>query len=426
MASNNENLINKRDILAAREKARAKQDDNQWLQNQHVDLAIVVVVSLMLASGLVMLFSASMSHSIAEIGSGTFYFLRQVLATVLGVIVMFVLSRFNIKVFDKPLFALIAYTVSLLLLTLTLLSDPINNARRWITIPGFGAFQPSELTKVVLVYTIAVYESWLAKQRAAHIITRAPGVKGALKDAWYDIGIPVLLLILPSVIMVMQPHFSGIIILALVAFTALLASGLSKRNWITGVIVGIILVAIALTALFFLEPVLPENISSKFAHVTTRLEIFSGSDAATEAELYQSKQALIAIGSGGLTGVGLGQGKQKTNYLPEVHNDYIFSSIVEETGFLGGLFVVVLFLIFFLLGMRIAYKASSAYGQIVAAGISTLITLQAFLNIAVNVGAIPPTGISLPFFSYGGTSNLFFLIGVGLILNVSKYGVRNR
>ena len=334
MASNNENLINKRDILAAREKARAKQDDNQWLQNQHVDLAIVVVVSLMLASGLVMLFSASMSHSIAEIGSGTFYFLRQVLATVLGVIVMFVLSRFNIKVFDKPLFALIAYTVSLLLLTLTLLSDPINNARRWITIPGFGAFQPSELTKVVLVYTIAVYESWLAKQRAAHIITRAPGVKGALKDAWYDIGIPVLLLILPSVIMVMQPHFSGIIILALVAFTALLASGLSKRSWITGVIVGIILVAIALTALFFLEPVLPENISSKFAHVTTRLEIFSGSDAATEAELYQSKQALIAIGSGGLTGVGLGQGKQKTNYLPEVHNDYIFSSIVEETGFL--------------------------------------------------------------------------------------------
>lgn len=426
MASNNENLINKRDILAAREKARAKQDDNQWLQNQHVDLAIVVVVSLMLASGLVMLFSASMSHSIAEIGSGTFYFLRQVLATVLGVIVMFVLSRFNIKVFDKPLFALIAYTVSLLLLTLTLLSDPINNARRWITIPGFGAFQPSELTKVVLVYTIAVYESWLAKQRAAHIITRAPGVKGALKDAWYDIGIPVLLLILPSVIMVMQPHFSGIIILALVAFTALLASGLSKRSWITGVIVGIILVAIALTALFFLEPVLPENISSKFAHVTTRLEIFSGSDAATEAELYQSKQALIAIGSGGLTGVGLGQGKQKTNYLPEVHNDYIFSSIVEETGFLGGLFVVVLFLIFFLLGMRIAYKASSVYGQIVAAGISTLITLQAFLNIAVNVGAIPPTGISLPFFSYGGTSNLFFLIGVGLILNVSKYGVRNR
>lgn len=426
MASNNENLINKRDILAAREKARAKQDDNQWLQNQHVDLAIVVVVSLMLASGLVMLFSASMSHSIAEIGSGTFYFLRQVLATVLGVIVMFVLSRFNIKVFDKPLFALIAYTVSLLLLTLTLLSDPINNARRWITIPGFGAFQPSELTKVVLVYTIAVYESWLAKQRAAHIITRAPGVKGALKDAWYDIGIPVLLLILPSVIMVMQPHFSGIIILALVAFTALLASGLSKRSWITGVIVGIILVAIALTALFFLEPVLPENISSKFAHVTTRLEIFSGSDAATEAELYQSKQALIAIGSGGLTGVGLGQGKQKTNYLPEVHNDYIFSSIVEETGFLGGLFVVVLFLIFFLLGMRIAYKASSVYGQIVAAGISTLITLQAFLNIAVNVGAIPPTGISIPFFSYGGTSNLFFLIGVGLILNVSKYGVRNR
>ena len=99
---------------------------------------------------------------------------------------------------------------------------------------------------------------------------------------------------------------------------------------------------------------------------------------------------------------------------------------MEETGFLGGLFVVVLFLIFFLLGMRIAYKASSVYGQIVAAGISTLITLQAFLNIAVNVGAIPPTGISLPFFSYGGTSNLFFLIGVGLILNVSKYGVRNR
>lgn len=400
-------------------------NSSHWRSSIQIDAGIIIVVVLMLAFGLVMLFSASMSESITEGSSSTSYLVRQTAASLIGVGVMYILSRFNLKVFDKPIFAVIAYLVSLILLILTLFTDPINGARRWLSIPGFGTFQPSELTKVVTVYTIAVYESWLFKERASGKYARKTGLSGAIQDALLDIVVPVGFTLVPIAVMSMQTHMSGIIIILLVAFATLLAAGLPLRSWLVAAVIGLAVIAVGAAGIAAAWPILPDSITGRFGHVFTRLNIFMGDSSVTETDLYQSNQAFIAIGSGGLTGVGLGQGRQKNNYLPEVHNDYIFSSIVEETGFIGGLFVIIIFAAFFILGMRVAYKSSSVYAQIVATGISTLITLQAILNVAVNVGIVPPTGISLPFFSYGGTSNLFFLIGVGLLLNVSKYGVRN-
>ncbi len=397
---------------------------------QRVDAGIVIVLVLMLCFGLVMLFSASMSASISQDGGGTSYLVRQLSANILGVIAIFFLTKFNIKAFDRPQIAAFFYFLSILLLFLTYFSEPINNAQRWLKIPLFGNFQPSELTKIVVVYTVACYHSHLNKLRAVGRFPRGKGFKGAMKDAWLDLILPMLILLLPMLIVLFQPHFSGFGILLMIAVVSLIAAGVPLRSWLISIALALIISAAGLGIFAASEPLIPEEYKEQytnlFAHVETRINIFQDSEDVSEAAVYQSRQSRIAIGSGGLTGVGLGQGKQKNNYLPEGHNDYIFSNIVEEIGLIGGIAVMALFLIFFILGLRITFRASSVYGQIVAGGITTLITVQALLNLAVNVGVIPPTGISLPFFSYGGTSNLFFLIGIGLLLNVSKYGMRKR
>ena len=425
MAENLEKNNRERRVLGSESVDSEKSFENNWQRPLHVDVGIVIVSVIMLAFGLVMLFSASMSYSLIESNTGTSYLIRQMLATSLGFFFMIALSKFSMKIFDHPIFATFVYMFSLILLVLTLFSAPQNGARRWLTIPVFGTFQPSEFTKVVIVYTIAVYQSWLIKQRAQGKFEREAGIRGAIKDAFLDILLPLLLVAMPVAIMSLQTHMSGIMIILLISFASLLAAGIPTRSWLTASFILIIIVAALALILVSIWSSLPESITGRFGHVFTRLEIFSDSETVSPDKVYQINQGLISLGSGGWFGVGLGRGKQKHKYLPEVHNDYIFSSIVEELGFVGGMFVLGLFIIFLILGYRVAYRSSSVYAQIVATGISSLVTLQAVLNVAVNVIAIPPTGISLPFFSYGGTSNLFFLIGVGLLLNVSKFGVRD-
>lgn len=396
---------------------------------QRVDAGIVIVTVLMLCFGLVMLFSASMMESIAEEGVGTSYLQRQLIANVLGIAIIFALTRFSMKRVDIKGFAVFAYVLCTILLFMCYFFEPFNNARRWIRgVPFFGSFQPSELMKVVMVYCMAVYQSELNKKRAAGegVYARRGGFKGSMQAAFFDIILPMLIALVPILLVLFQPHLSGALILLATVLICLLAAGLPFKSWLISGVIGLITGTGLFGIYTVLKPFLSLNLQDYFAHVITRLNIFSKSKEVSEAAIYQSRQSLIAIGSGGWTGLGLGQGKQKSNYLPEGHNDYIFSNIVEELGFVGGLFILLLFLLFFILGMRIAFKAKSLYAQIVAAGIVSLITIQALLNIAVNVQVIPPTGISLPFFSYGGTSNLFFLIGIGMLLNVSKFSVHRK
>lgn len=394
------------------------------VDEQRADAGIIIVMVLMLCFGLVMLFSASMSASISQDGAGTSYLFRQLFANTLGLIAIFFLTKFNIKVFDKPQIAAFFYFLTILLIFLTYFTKPINGAKRWLQVPLFGTFQPSELAKIVIVYTLACYHSHLNKMRAIGKFPREKGLWGAFKSAFMDLILPMIIVMVPMVLVLFQPHFSGFGILLMISVITLIASGAPLKSWIISLLLASIIFAAGLGLFFAVKPLIPEKYSNLFAHVETRINIFQQDEDVDEAAIYQSRQSLIAIGSGGLTGVGIGQGKQKNNYLPEGHNDYIFSNIVEETGLIGGVSIMVLFLIFFVLGLRITFRASSVYAQIVAGGITSLITVQALLNLAVNVQVIPPTGISLPFFSYGGTSNLFFLIGIGLLLNVSKYGMR--
>ena len=176
-----------------------------------------------------------------------------------------------------------------------------------------------------------------------------------------------------------------------------------------------------------------KKLEKNFAHVVTRLNIFSSMNAeeeeektADEDDTYQIEQSIIAIGSGGMTGVGFGNSRQKYMYLPEAHNDYVYSIICEELGFVGGLVIMLLFWAFALAGFMISWQADSLFTRILTTGYTALLTLQAFLNIGVATGAIPPTGITLPFFSYGGTANFFFMISVGMILSVSRSGRKRK
>jgi cell division protein FtsW len=169
---------------------------------------------------------------------------------------------------------------------------------------------------------------------------------------------------------------------------------------------------------------LQDSLKSNFRHVTERIDTFLHPESASSDDTYQIDQSIIAIGSGGLTGLGLGAGRQKYNYLPEAHNDFVFAIIGEELGFVGTTAVLLLFVLFMLIGVSITARASDSFAAILAGGYTMLISIQAFLNIAVATRTIPATGISLPFFSYGGSSNFFFLIAIGLILSVSRTGQR--
>lgn len=267
---------------------------------------------------------------------------------------------------------------------------------------------------------------------------RLPGFKGLLLDTWWDIYLPVLVAGTNILLVLVQPHASAFIILSVMLLICMMAAGIRWRSWVLG---GTTLLALGVALVVLLSalmPHLPESFSSRWQHVERRISVFFSmiqdeadvaeggviaelGDQASDDDLYQSRQALIAIGSGGLTGQGLGQGRQKYNFLPEGHNDYIFSNIAEELGFIGALLVLGLFLVFFIQGISVALRTTTNYAQIIATGYSFLITIQAALSIGVNLAVLPPTGISLPFFSYGGTSNLFFLLSIGLLLNVSKY-----
>ncbi|HEY5466076.1 MAG TPA: FtsW/RodA/SpoVE family cell cycle protein, partial [Clostridia bacterium] len=190
-----------------------------------------------------------------------------------------------------------------------------------------------------------------------------------------------------------------------------------------GLLILMILILVVVIAFaFIVMPLMPADYLDQYDYWGRRINIFTNSEDASQDDLHQSEQSKIAIGSGGLTGVGLGQGRQKFNYLPEEFNDYVFAILAEELGLAGSMSVILLFTALLLMGTAAAMKTSGPFPTIIIFGYTSLIAMQAFLNIGVAAGVLPPTGISLPLFSYGGTSNLFFLLGIGLLLGASRSG----
>ena len=400
----------------------------------HVNFGIVIIVLVMMAFGIVMLFSASMPKAYTSQGNAMYYVIRQGRFLILGFIVGGIITFLPIKKFDNFFFTAGAYVAAIVLAILTMtMGSVINGARRWIYI-GSVSVQPSEFVKIAMVFFIAGYRSMVQRMRKKGKFVAKDQRNQKTLDAMIDITIPGAMVLFCLLIVVLQPHMSCFLILTAVCGICFLCCGIPLSSWLRGGAI-LLMICIILGGIGYLA--MPEakkkSLQQNFAHVATRLNIFSTMKSedeeekeADEDELYQSTQSIIAIGSGGITGVGFGNSRQKYMYLPEAHNDYVYSIICEELGFVGGVSVILLFWLFMVGGIAISWQADSLFTRILTAGYTSLISIQAFLNIGVAIGAIPPTGITLPFFSFGGTANFFFMIAVGMILSVSRTGRKRK
>lgn len=395
--------------------------------SRYINSSLLIITLIMVCFGLVMLFSASMSDSYSQAGNSMYYVLRQAGITAVGLVFALVLALvMPVRFFDKGIFVLLLYALTTGLLVYVKVNGVIiNGARRWVQLGIM--FQPSELAKIAIVFCFAGYISLIRRMRRRGRLKFRSSLLQFVLDGWLDILLPGAAMLIWIGLVAWQPHISGAAILGFVGFVVLLAAGIPLRTWLSAasqllvfLVIAVLLISMLLPALTTssLENMLAEN----FEHVSRRLDTFLNPESASEDSVYQINQSIIAIGSGGLNGLGLGEGRQKYNYLPEAHNDFVFAIIGEELGFIGCLSVILLFILFMLIGISIAFKAANVFSATLAAGFTMLISIQALLNIGVATQTLPSTGISLPFFSYGGTSNFFFLMAIGFILCVSRTG----
>lgn len=357
------------------------------------DMPLVVVTLLLLALGLIMMYSAGFANALYMFGDSYSYIRKQLIFAVAGLIFMFIVSLVPIELIRWAAWPFFAVTEVMLFITLFM--PAINDAKRWIIIgSGENGFtiQPSEFSKVAIILLFA------------HLIALDPK---RMKEFKYGFLLPVAILASVAGIMMFQTHLSGIIIIGLIGVCIMFIGG-SKPRWF-GITAGVAIPA-GLALLLF---------SDRMDYAMNRIRIWLNPDSDPVAG-YQTRQSLIAIGSGGVTGLGIGNSRQKHLYLPEPQNDFIFAIICEEMGLIGGLIVILLFAFFIFRGISVALHAKTLFRSMVAAGITLHIGLQAFLNIAVATNTIPNTGISLPFFSSGGTSLLVLLVEVGLLISISR------
>lgn len=356
-----------------------------------IDLVFLILVLCLLSFGLVMVASSSYVSALYRTGDSYTYIKRQLLFAVGGVALMLAAPRLNYQRLRKYSIGFLIFSVILLILVLIPgIGIVANGARRWL---GFGSFtfQPSELGKLAIILVFASYMS------ANHKRMEEPKV---------GILIPGAVLALVCGLVAIETHISGAILIFCVGAVLMFVGGVNLK-WFLG-IGGIGAAALAGFAIFT-------------PYAKTRLETWLNPFENVLGSGYQTVQSLYAIGSGGPLGLGLGQSRQKYHYIPEPHNDYIFSIICEELGFIGALMVIVLFVLLIWRGFVIAYHAKDKFGCLLVVGIISRVAVQAILNIAVVTNSVPPTGISLPFFSYGGTALVVLLIEMGIVLAVSRY-----
>lgn len=359
-----------------------------------IDYTFLFIVILLLAAGLIMLLSASAPAGNTIYGNSYYFFMKQFACAIIGLIGMGFVSKIKYSAYKKLIPKMMFVCVILLVCVLIPgLGRRINGSRRWLNTPIIP-LQPSEFMKPV----IAMYFASLIDSGKYNL--KKPG--GNLPY----IGIMIIVLAL----MLMETHLSGAIVIAGIGVTVMIAGGTPVKPVLLGALV---IVPVAIVAVYALSPV-------RWARVTSFLDPFKD----IRDESYQVAQGLYAIGSGKLFGLGLGQSVQKYSYLPEPYNDFIFAVVCEELGLVGAAVVILLFAALIIRAVRIAMNAPDTYSSLVALGIAAQLAIQTILNIAVATSSVPNTGVSLPFFSYGGTAILTLLIEMGILLNISRYSVK--
>ena len=356
-----------------------------------IDLPFAALTLLLLTIGVVMVLSASYARAYYSAATGhnaAYYFMRQLGFALAGVGAMYALSLFPMQFYRRMSFLVLAAAAGLLALV-PVIGVSQGDAKRWISL-GFTTFQPSEIAKIgIILYFAALICKF----------------KGRMRTVRYGILPFAGVLLIIVALLVMEPHFSAAIIIIAIGAVMLFLGGV-RLYWFVGALIA------ALAALGVVMTFFPYASS----RITTWLDPFAN----TSGSGYQIVQSLYAIGSGGLFGLGLGQGRQKYLYLPEEHNDFIFPVVCEELGFAGAIAILILFALLVIRGYWLAMHMRDRYSFLVTAGITTLLAIQVILNVAVVTNLVPCTGISLPFFSYGGTALLIQLAEMGIVLSASR------
>ncbi len=362
-------------------------------RRQSMDAGFFTLALILLAMGVVMVLSSSYARAYYDPGkvtggNGAYYFLRQLIFALLGVGAMLLASRLPMSFYRRYTFHFLGLTLVLLMLV-PIIGVKANGSRRWLGVGGL-TLQPSELAKLAVILSFSL------------LICRFQG-----KMRSFKYGILPFLTILGIMIglLILEPHFSASIILIAIGGVMMFLGGVGL-GWFIAALGG---VTAALAVLLTFFPYASSRIS------TWRDPFSDPSDRG-----YQIVQSLYSIGSGGLSGLGLGGSRQKFLYLPEEHNDFIFSVACEELGFIGAALILALFALLILRGYWIALHQRDRFNFLTCAGISTLLAIQVFLNVAVVTNLVPCTGISLPLFSYGGTALLIQLFEMGIILSASR------
>lgn len=378
-----------------------------------VDLPFLMLVLLLLGVGLIMMFSASYASAYYDptIKSGPLYYIiRQGLFGGAGIVVMYFVSKINYQTFRWLAVPLLLASIALLVLVLTPLGVELNGAQRWLYMGlVFGpTYQPSEIAKiaVILFFASRLSKRDTEKKRKWSRRSWLGGIFQILDNIGFLELLPYgAILALIAGLMLLEPHMSGTILVLAGGAAVLFASGIGL-GWFAlgGGTVG--------AALWF--------IITNTSYMTARINLWQDPWSDPQGKGYQTIQSLYAIGSGGLLGLGLGKSRQKFLYIPEPENDFVFPIVVEELGFIGGAVVIILFALLILRGYWLALHARDKFGALTIVGITTLLAVQVFLNIGVVTNFIPNTGISLPFFSYGGTALIIQLAEMGVVLSVSR------
>ena len=376
--------------MAAERVLYAKEERRRLSAGESVDIPFLLLVLLLLAVGLLMLYSASSAQSAYDTGYTltTKYLQKQAICGVIGLVCMAVFSRIPASLWMKAAWPLYGISI-LLLLSVLVVGESVNGARRWINIAGIQ-FQPSEIAKFTMILLFArltrLYGSDAKRFRYGVL-----GFGGAL------LGILVPL--------ALEKHLSAIMLMGLVAVVMMFVAGTGKKWLLAGAAAAGLFVLIYITFM---------------GYAGDRVTAWLHPEQDPGDTGYQILQSLYAIGSGGLFGLGFGRSRQKYLYLPFQYNDYIFAVICEELGLVGAVLIIVLFALTIIRGYRVALKAQDRFSTVFAAGLVTLIAVQTVLNLAVVTNLLPSTGIALPFFSYGGTALAVNLGEMGILLGISR------
>ncbi|MGI6270325.1 MAG: putative lipid II flippase FtsW [Candidatus Howiella sp.] len=379
----------------ARERAAGsgeKEKKFRLLQSGRIDLTFFSLVIIILTIGLVMLFSASYAYAYVRYDDSYLFIRKQFILAVVGVIAMLVISKIDYHILRK--LAWPVYILSVILLIIVLILPPMREGfdyKRWIYIGSFQ-FQPSEIAKFAIVLLFA------------HLISI--NYKQMEKFTFGVLFFGILLMVVCGLVVV-ETHLSATLLIFAIGICLMIVGGIKMKYVALGLLGGVGLGVIAI-------------LTGIVDYGSSRIQYWLDPWAAPKAEGYQVIQSLLSIGSGGLFGRGIGQSRQKYLWVPEPHNDFIFAIVAEELGLFGSLIVVLLFCMLVWRGFVIAMRSPDKFGALLAVGLTFQVGVQAALNIMVVTNTIPNTGISLPFFSYGGTALVILLAEMGVVLSVSR------